>query len=86
MRALNTSGSGATSTLTATPVAVPEAPSGLSATVRNSEISLSWDDPDNATISGYELSTNGGTTFSAISGSDASTTSHTITGLTNSTE
>ena len=51
---------------------------------------LSWDDPDDATISGYELSTDGGSTFTAISGSDASTasastTSYTVTGLTNDT-
>ena len=85
LRAVNQSGKGPSSALSAIPVAVPLAPSGLSATASDSEITLSWSDPGNATISGYELSSDGGDSFTAISGSDASTTSHTVTGLTNGT-
>ena len=85
LRAVNSAGKGASSTLSATPVALPLAPSNLSATAGDSEITLNWSDPGNATISGYELSTDGGTSFSAISGSDAGTTSHSVTGLSNGT-
>ncbi|TGG90063.1 MAG: hypothetical protein ERJ67_11555, partial [Aphanocapsa feldmannii 277cV] len=85
LRAVGTSGKGPSSTLSVTPVAVPAAPSDLSAAVGDGEITLSWSDPGNATISGYELSSDGGDSFTAISGSDASTTSHTVTGLTNGT-
>ncbi|TGG96867.1 MAG: hypothetical protein ERJ67_00550, partial [Aphanocapsa feldmannii 277cV] len=86
LRALNASGNGAASTLTAVvPLAVPTAPSDLSATVADSEISLSWSDPDNATITAYEVSTNGGSTYSTIHGSGASTTSHRLEGLSNRT-
>ncbi|TGG90146.1 MAG: hypothetical protein ERJ67_11545, partial [Aphanocapsa feldmannii 277cV] len=58
--------------------------SGLTATAADTEVTLSWDDPTDSSISGYELSINGGT-YSSISGSDATTTSHTVTGLTNGT-
>ncbi|TGG94743.1 MAG: hypothetical protein ERJ67_01800, partial [Aphanocapsa feldmannii 277cV] len=57
---------------------------GLTATAGDTEVSLSWDDPNDSTISGYKLSLEGGT-YSSISGSDATTTSHTVTGLTNGT-
>ncbi|TGG90098.1 MAG: hypothetical protein ERJ67_11550, partial [Aphanocapsa feldmannii 277cV] len=85
VRAVNGSGHGPWVTVSATPVAVPAAPSDLSVTTSHREATLSWSDPGNATISRYELSTDGGSTFSAISSSNASTTSHTVTGLTNGT-
>ena len=68
--------------VTATPLF--DALTNLTATAADTEVSLSWDDPDNATISGYELSIDGGT-YTSISGSDATTTSHSVTGLTNGT-
>ena len=35
---------------------VPDAPTGLTGTATSSTVSLSWDDPDNDTITGYEIS------------------------------
>ena len=37
-------------------VVVPDAPTGLTGTATSSTISLTWDDPDNDTITGYEIS------------------------------
>ena len=50
------------------------------------QVTLSWTDPGNATIDKYQLSSDGGTSFADIPGSDADTASHTVTGLTNGTE
>ncbi|TGG84414.1 MAG: fibronectin type III domain-containing protein, partial [Aphanocapsa feldmannii 288cV] len=71
--------------MTVTTLAVPATPTGLTATPGDKQVSLSWSDSADDTIIGYEVSSDGGETFSAISGSDASTTSHTVTGLTNAT-
>ncbi|TGG87447.1 MAG: hypothetical protein ERJ69_00685, partial [Aphanocapsa feldmannii 288cV] len=82
---MNGSGNGPWAMVSGAPVAKPSAPSDLSATAGNRKVTLSWSDPDNATITGYEVSSDGGSTFSAIGGSDASTTSHTVKWLTNGT-
>ena len=37
-------------------VVVPDAPTGLSGTATSSTVSLTWDDPDDDTITGYEIS------------------------------
>ena len=82
VRAVNGAASAAVS---ATPVpATPAAPTGLVATPGDGAVILVWDDPDNAAVTGYELSVDGGV-WTAVGGSDASTTSHTVTGLTNGT-
>ena len=47
----------------------PAAPVNLSATVGNGQVTLSWDDPGNDTITKYQYSTNGGTNFTDIAGS-----------------
>ena len=47
-------------------------------------MTLTWDDPGNSNITGYELNIDAGA-FAEIGGSDAATTSHTVTGLTNGT-
>ena len=87
VRAVNPSGDGPASTATGVPVPVPAAPVNLSATPGDGEVSLSWDDPGNATITKYQYSTDGGANFSDFDGgSSASTTAYTVTGLTNSTE
>ena len=71
----------------ATPMRVlPDAPTNLSATPSNGQVTLSWDDPGNSTITKYHVSTDGGTSFVDISDSGASTTTTTtVTGLTNGT-
>ncbi len=80
----------ATASTAITPVAKPAAPTGLSATGGATEVTLSWTNPSNATITGYEYRqrTSGSSTWgewTAIASSGATTTSHTVTGLTNYT-
>ncbi len=90
IRALNISGAGAASAeVTQTPIAVPAAPTGLTAAVGDAELSLSWTDPGNSTITGYEFQYKSGNgtygAWTAMTGSTATTTSHTVTGLVNDT-
>ena len=63
---------------------------GLTATPGNVQIALSWNDPGDSTITKYQYtqrSEDGGwAAWTDISGSGATTTSHTVTGLTNGTE
>ena len=61
------------------------APTGLTTTAGYGEVTLTWDDPDNSNITGYEVSSDGGTNYSLISGSMATTTNHTVTGLSGGT-
>ena len=66
------------------------APTGLTASEGNTQVTLEWDDPGDSSITGYRYrqSIDGGATFEEfinIAGSGASTTSHTVTGLTNGT-
>ena len=84
LRAVNRSGNGpASDRLNVTPKAVPYSPTNLSAAGGNGQVALSWDDPEDDTITGYKYSTDGGTTFAEIGGSGATTTTYTVTGLTN---
>ena len=84
LRAVNRSGNGpASDRLNVTPKAVPYAPDNLLAAGGNGQVALSWDDPEDDTITGYKYSTDGGTTFAEIGGSGATTTTYTVTGLTN---
>ena len=79
-----------------TPATPPDAPSGLTATASDGSVTLSWADPSDASITGYEYNVNHNDTstgnlsgwgpWTAISGSDSATTSHTFTGLTNGRE
>ena len=87
VRAENDAGKGLAATVTATPIAVPAAPTALSATAGATEVALTWDDPDDDTITGYQVSTDGGETFADISENDTDNTlAYTVTGLTNGTE
>ena len=92
VRAENDAGKGLAATVTATPIAVPAAPTALSATAGATEVALTWDDPDDDTITGYQVSTDGGETFADIDGTDISendtdnTLAYTVTDLTNGTE
>ena len=74
----------------------PAAPTGLSATAGDGSVVLSWNDPSDASISGYELRVNHNATstgkfsgwgaWQRIADSGAATTSHTLSGLTNGAE
>ncbi len=80
-----------TATPTAAPtVAVPAAPTGLSAEAGNRQVKLTWTDPDDDSITRYRVQQRKGSaawgSWTAISGSDADTTTHTVTGLDNDSE
>ena len=67
-------------------------PANFAATEGDGQVTLTWDDPNDGTITGYEVqqSTDGGTTWdpawTAIAGSGSTTVEHTVKGLTNGTE
>ena len=67
----------------------PAAPTDLTATPESGRVSLAWTDPSDTAITGYQVrvSDDGGTIWNPdwtdIPGSGATTTSHTVTGLTN---
>ena len=67
-------------------VPLPAAPGGLKASGGSGSVDLSWNNPANATITGYRYRTKTGTSgygnWQTITGAGAATTSHTITGLT----
>ena len=71
--------------------AQPPAPSGLAAAPGDAEAALSWTDPSDDAITGYAVRyatsaaalSSGGAAWSAISGSDAATTAHTVPSLAN---
>ena len=86
VRAKNDQGSGLASTVTARPTAPPAAPAISRVGPAYREVALAWADPNDSTITGYQVSTNGGGKFAEISGSNAKTTTHIATGLTNGTE
>ena len=93
LRAVNEAGESAASeasvTLPASSSSVPAAPSGLTAEGGDQSIALSWNDPGDDSITGYQFRER----FSEEFGwhcwrhieSDASTTSHTMPDLTNGT-
>ena len=78
-------------TVTDDDAAAPDAPTDLTATKGNARVTLSWTDPSNSNIDGYEYRQGSGSPFAwgswtGISGSTATTVSHTVTGLTNGTQ
>ncbi len=91
VRAVNSSGNGAASNeASATPIPVPAAPA-VAAVAGDAQVTLNWTDSDNDSITGWEYQQKAGSdgsygNWTAMAGSDADTTSHTITGLTNGTE
>ena len=79
------------------PPTPPAAPTGLSATAGDDDsVTLTWDDPADSTLTGYEYQVNHNDTstgklsgwgaWQSIAGSNAATTEHTITGLTGGRE
>ena len=89
LRAVNASGNGAESDeATATPIAVPAKPTGLTATPGDSQVALAWTDPDNDTITGWQYAyktTGGYGAWKAVPNSGSDTTAYTVTGLDNDT-
>ena len=89
--AVNRVGEGpASNEVSAVPLTVPGAPAGLTATPGNSRVTLSWAAPASggAAISGYiiyEGTRPGGENRNPVNGSLVTTTSYTVTGLTNGT-
>ena len=75
---------------TPTPGPTPAAPTGLTATAGAGSVTLTWNNPSDSTITGYEYQSRWTGVvwqpWKAISGSGSSTTSHTVTGLTGGTE
>ena len=71
---------------------VPAAPTGVTATAGNGSVTVSWTNPGDASITRYEYQMRaappapGWGARIAVPGSSASTTSFTVTGLTNGTE
>ena len=73
------------------PPTPPAAPTGLTATAGDGSVTLSWDDPADPSITGYEYRLNhnatptgnfsGWGTWTAVANSGAATASHTFTGL-----
>ena len=68
----------------------PAKPTGFTAAAGDREVTLSWTDPNNGIITGYEFqqktgSDGFGDDWTDITGSDATTTTHTVSGLTNGT-
>ena len=93
IRAVNNFGHGAnTLALSVIPASIPGAPTGLTAEPGDGQVHLQWTAPisdGGNTITGYEYQQKTGSTpFGSginISGSNANTTEHTVTGLTNGT-
>lgn len=86
IRAVNSIGQSIPANVSGTPTPPPAKPTGLAAASGDAQVILSWNDPKNASITGYEYQqTVDGTTseWGAVPGSGASTTSHAVTGLTN---
>ena len=72
------------STTVTPPAAFPNAPTGLAANPGVGQVALTW----NTYVSGFgwEVSSDGGTTWATIEGATGSTTTHTVTGLTGGTQ
>ena len=82
-----TAATGMAASVTKTPgVALPAEPANFTATNGHGQVAVSWDNPGNMTISKYQYSTNGGSTFTDIPNSNEDTTSFTFSNLTNGTE
>ena len=85
VRAINNAGIGATTpTVTSTPVPPPAQPENLIGIPGNGQVTIRWDDPNNNSISYYQIQQDGGE-WTNVEGSDASTNEHTVTGLVNGT-
>ena len=90
VRAVNSSGDGAASDeASATPVAKPAKPASFAAAVGSGEVTLTWDNPNNATITRWQYQQKEGADsygdWTGILPSVASTSSYTVINLANGT-
>ena len=91
VRALNSSGVGAESdeAFGVAQPAFPKTPLGFTASARNKAVHLSWDDPNNTSLTKwqYQQKADGGSygSWKDIANSSATTTSYIVTGLVNGT-
>ena len=85
LRALNVLGFGAASAaVTATPEAVPGMPRNLQADEGDGQVTLTWEAPTSGgRVMRYQLWRTGAESWTNIAGSDAMTTRHVVTGLSN---
>ena len=87
LRSVNTHGASPDSDAVIAIPGTPDQPTGIAIAVSANEATLSWADPGDSSITGYQYrqSADGADTWSPdwveISGSGATTTSHTVTGL-----
>ena len=92
VRAENTSGQGTGASATATPLRTLSAPTSFKATPADSQVTLSWDDPGDSSITKYEYryrvtsQSAWNPDWANIPGSGATTTSFRVQSLTNGTE
>jgi titin len=83
-------GSFSTESLSVTPATTPDAPTSVSGTAGNAEVSLTWSAPASdggSAITDYEVeySSDSGTTWAPFADGTSTTTSTTVTGLSNGT-
>ena len=80
VRAVNEAGEGPHSDpLRVTPrAALPAKPAGFAVASGEGEVVLGWDDPLDASITGYRYSVDGGTTWIDVAGSGPGTTAHAV--------
>ena len=69
----------------ATPIPPPAKPTGFNAAAGDAEVTLTWTDPEDSTITSWQYQIDPGS-WKPITPSGATTTSHTVKGLTNGTE
>jgi titin len=87
VRVVNARGAGTAASSSGTPYTVPNAPTSFTTTAGSSELILAFTTPASnggSQITGYEYSTNGGTTYVLVSGNLSTSTAvtRTVTGLT----
>jgi titin len=87
VRVVNARGAGTAASSSGTPYTVPNAPTSFTTTAGSSELILAFTTPASnggSQITGYEYSTNGGTTYVLVSGNLNTSTAvtRTVTGLT----
>ena len=87
LRAVNEHGGGAESgEVSATPLAIPAKPSGLTATPGDERVALAWDDQEDPSVTGwqYKAEAAGETgNWTDVPDSDAETVAHIVSGLDN---
>ena len=81
--AVNAIGETASNTYSARPESGTPAAPNLTAIAGDTQVRLTWDDPNDSSIDKYQYSIDGGTAFLDIPGSTVGTTGYTVTGLTN---